>query len=323
VRRAPLKAYPLSLGAMRFANAWRTKPGEPNNFTIDQALSWIEKNRKRKFFLFLHVMDPHSPYSPPGQYRRAFLSRAYDRELRDGPELRARIGSLSADDKAQLVDLYDGDVAYADSKMGRLMEALRMWGLEEKTVVVITADHAEVLDEHGGIFNHGYLWYSCIRVPLILHYPPAVPAGGVFEQVVQSVDIAPTALALIEEPPLPGAQGADLTGLISGREQATKGVAFTLGGITKGEGYSITTDRWKLAWIDEEHVELYDLLHDPGETVNLIESQPDTAASLERRLLIWVSESREAAVVPRSESVVLENLDRETQERLRTLGYIH
>jgi arylsulfatase A-like enzyme len=322
VRAAPLRSYPLSLGVVRFIHAWRTKPGEANDFTIDQALSWIDKNRKRKFFLFLHVMDPHAPYAPPAEYRSAFLRKTYDYDIKDGPKLRSRISSLSPEDKMQLVDLYDGDIAYADSKMGRLMERLRRWNLEEKTVVVITADHAEVLDEHGGLFNHGYLWDSCIRVPLIIHYPSAVPAGAVIDEIVESVDIVPTALGLIEEPGLPGAQGTDLTGLMNGEVDKAQGVAFTLGGITEGEGYSITTPRWKLSWIDEDHVELYDLLKDPEETVNLIDSEPDTAAALQRRLLTWVNESRKAAVVPRSETVALERLDRETRDRLRTLGYV-
>jgi len=322
VRSAPLTSYPLSLAAVRFANKWRTTPGEPNDFSIDQALSWIEKNRNRRFFLFLHIMDPHSPYAPPDEYRSAFMSRDYGFELRDGQKLRSRIGSLTPEEKMQLMDLYDGDIAYADSKIGRLMETLRRFNLHEETVVVITADHAEVLDEHGALFNHGYLWYSCIRVPLILFYPPAVEAGVVFDQVVQSVDIVPTSLSLMGEQELPGAQGADLTGLLNGDENETKGVAFTLGGISEGEGYSITTSRWKLAWIDEENVQLYDLLSDPGETTNLVESEPDTALALQRRLLTWVHESRRSAVVPLSETVKVDRLDQETRDRLRTLGYV-
>ncbi len=329
VKRSPLGLYPRSLGAARLFRAWRVEPGAPSEFSIDGALSWIEKNKTRRFFLFLHLMDPHAPYSPPGRYRSMFYSREYPGEVRDGRELRKRIPELEPWEKDQLVDLYDGEIAYADSKVGRLVEALERWGIDGETVMVVTADHAEVLKEHGGIFNHGYLWDSCIRVPLIIHHPPEIPEGFVSKRVVESIDIAPTVLALLGEPPLAYAQGSDLAALIREVERSGEtlgpaggGVAYTLGGITEGEGYAITGPRWKLMWLDEDNVELYDLLNDPGETVNLIEEKPELAADLERRLLLWVEESGAAAVVPRSETVDLKRLEDEVQERLRTLGYI-
>ncbi len=321
VKGASLGLYPRSLGAARLFRTWRVKPGAPSEFSIDQALSWMEKNRKRKFFVFLHIMDPHAPYSPPGDYRHAFFSRDYPGELRDGKKLRGRIDALEPWEEDQLVDLYDGEIAYADSKVGRLVEALRTWGIDEKTVVVITADHGEVLKEHGGIFNHGYLWDYCTRVPLIVNLPPSIPAGVSRGQVVQSIDIAPTALSLLGESPLEQAQGVDLTAVIRD-SSSTMGLAYTLGGITKGEGYSLTGSRWKLAWIDEDHVELYDLESDPGETRNLVDERSEVVSELKKRLLLWVEESAAAAMVPRSETVDLERLEDEVQERLRTLGYI-
>jgi arylsulfatase A-like enzyme len=380
VRRAPLGLYARSLGVARLFHLWRYEPGVPSEFSISQALSWIEKNRRRKFFVFVHLMDPHAPYSPPSEYRHKFFSREYEGEVRDGKSLRKRIPSLKPWEKEQLVDLYDGEVAYADSKVGRLISALRGWGLDEDTVIVVTADHGEVLTEHGGIFNHGYLWDCCVRVPLIFSYPPAIPGGVAKSCVVQSIDIAPTALSLMGEAPLESAQGRDLTEMIRsgkgscggggsgagvcegageggrGHEGAAMGtgetagaaapagggravvsgeaggspgratggrcVAYTLGGITKGEGYAITGRRWKLAWIDDEHVQLYDLLNDPGETRNLIAERPEVAADLKRQLLVWMKESAAAAMVPRSETVDLNRLEGEVQDRLRTLGYI-
>jgi arylsulfatase A-like enzyme len=320
--RAPLGSFWRSLGAARLMRAWRVEPGAPSDFSIEQSLAWIKKNRNRKFFLFLHVMDPHAPYSPPGEYRRMFYSRDYEGEVRDNRELRKKIDTLQGWEKEQLVDRYDGEIAYADSKIGRLVDALRGWGLMDRTVLMITADHGEVLDEHGGIFNHGYLWDSCVRVPLIVNFPPAVPSGAVIKDVVQSIDICPTALSLMGEPPLAGAQGVDLTGLMNGDPPAREALAYTLGGITEGEGYSLTGPRWKLAWLDDEHVELYDLQNDPGETKNLVDQEPVLAAELKRRLLTWIEESAAAAEVPRSETANLQRLSEEVKERLRTLGYI-
>lgn len=319
---APLGFYVRSLGVARLLRAWRVDPGAPSDFSIHQALSWLDRNKKRKFFLFLHVMDPHAPYSPPGEYRRMFFSRDYEGDVRDGKGLRGRMDRLKPWEKEQLVDLYDGEIAYADSKVGTLVRALHDWGIDEKTVIVITADHAEVLAEHGGIFNHGYLWDCCVRVPLIVHFPPAVPPGVEVRDVVQSIDIPPTALSLMGEPPLAGAQGVDLTGLMNGTSGTPLGVAYTLGGITKGEGYSLTGPRWKLAWFDDEHVELYDLQNDPGETTNVIDGEPELAKELQRQLLDWIEKSAAAAAVPRSETVDLERLESDVKERLRTLGYM-
>ncbi len=363
VKGAPLSLYARSLGIARLLHMWSYEPGVPTEFSVSRALSWIEKNRKRKFFLFVHIMDPHAPYSPPGEYRHKFFSRDYEAELKDGSELRKRIPSLEPWEKEQLVDLYDGEVAYADSKVGRLVAALRDFGIEDDTVIVITADHGEVLAEHGGIFNHGYLWDCCVRVPLIFSYPAAIPGGVAKRCVVQSIDIAPTALSLMGEAPLASAQGRDLTEVIRAGDEECEGgggaeagvgataggceaaggagaaaggaartasrgvigarcVAYTLGGITKGEGYALTGRRWKLAWIDEEHVQLYDLLNDPGETQNLIAERPEIASDLKRQLLVWMKESAAAAMVPRSETVDLRRLEGEVQDRLRTLGYI-
>ena len=99
-------------------------------------------------------------------------------------------------------------------------------------------------------------------------------------------------------------------------------VAYTLGGIAEGEGYSLTGPRWKLTWIDDEHIELYDLIDDPGETRDVLDSEPEVVEQLKRRLLLWIEESGAAASVPRSETVDLQRLEEEVKERLRALGYI-
>jgi arylsulfatase A-like enzyme len=169
---------------------------------------------RRPWFLWVHYIDPHFPYAPPGRWRDLFQGdRLFDGSVKvpiatDRPKM--QMGGIGReevldghDDLAFYVARYDAAVAYADSQIGVLLDEMRRRGLLAHTLTAFTSDHGESLGEHGYYFDHGRFGFqTCLRVPLVLHYP-GVLAPRVDRQPVELLDLAPTLLE---------AAGAELPG---------------------------------------------------------------------------------------------------------------
>src|SRR5947209_6933186 len=116
----------------------------PGNVVADLALDWLAKNMHSKFFLWMHLYDPHYPYRPPSPYSEQYKDQ-----------------------------LYDGEIAFADAQVGRLISFLKTNGLYQNTLILLAGDHGESLGEHGEK-NHGFFIYNAtLHVPLIIHLPGA------------------------------------------------------------------------------------------------------------------------------------------------------
>ena len=181
--------------------------------TIDRAIQWLDEHERehesQPFFLFVHLFDVHDPYKPPPEFDR-FGDPSYD-----GPE-RGRLdpaksetlhAGLSRSDIARRVSLYDGGIAFVDDQVGRLLARLRASGLDEDTLVIVTADHGEEFFEHGRQGHHRQLYMESIHVPMLARWPKHFPAGRRVEGTVGLVDIVPTLLAATgarTTTPLPG-----------------------------------------------------------------------------------------------------------------------
>jgi len=139
------------------------------------ALKWIRKNRRKEFFLFLNYFDPHAPYSPPGEYARAFLPE--EAHGRDKPSLE------------EINALYDGEILYMDHYLGTLLDQLRSWDLYDNTFLIVTSDHGELLGEHGLIGHGKHLTEQELHVPLLMKYPRNEVSPGRSDARVQLNDI--------------------------------------------------------------------------------------------------------------------------------------
>jgi len=183
-----------------------------------RALQWLDQVpvRGQPFFLWLHYMDPHEPYSPKpvpaaGIYRGRFLhSSGLVRTILGG-------GLLEPADLDRLQRLYDEEILSWDRQLGRLISFLRQRGLLERTVVVVTADHGEEFLEHGGM-GHGHTLYDeLLRVPLLVRLPGGDQGLAPWQTHVQLIDLYPTLLALAGTVrKAPGVQGRDLSALFEG-----------------------------------------------------------------------------------------------------------
>ncbi len=294
--------YPLA-GDFGFARGFdhyddafsATLPGgagaeRPANEVIGAALAWLEQwtDERPRYLIWVHLYDPHDPYSPPPPYRERFRERPYD-----------------------------GEIAFSDAQLGRLLAKIAASPRGDDTVVAVVSDHGEGLGEHGELTHAVLAYESTLRVPLILA-GPGIRAGVVVPGPVGTVDILPTLLALagIEAPA--GLPGRDLRPALDGRPlRAAKLYAESL--------FSRLNYRWSTlrTWTDGGYKliegaapELYDLEQDPGERIDLAAERPGHLASLRADLA-----SALERMAPGGDSAHAARLTPEQEERLRSLGY--
>jgi arylsulfatase A-like enzyme len=242
--------------------------------------------------------------------------------------VRERGVALTAADVAHVVDLYDGEVAYVDVQVGRVLNALRDLGLEERTLLVFSSDHGEDLHEHNRYFFHSPSMYSSsLRVPLIMALPGVLPRGRETDHPASLVDVAPTVLGLLGLPAPSTFQGVNLLpgGTVPARPARTAVFSETSGRI-----FSVSTPEWRLVFNPERLVpeapggpypigrtELFDRRRDPREQGNVAALHPDVVQGLVAEVEAWRRRDlREGA------ADAVQTIDPATAEELRALGYI-
>lgn len=270
---------------------------------IDFALSEIESIRDEEFFLYLHMMDPHLPYTPPEPYRSQF--RRGEGQYVDLFNLGYKLidGSLSVTEgeTEQIRGLYDAECAYSDAEIGRFIGWLKENELWDGTAFIFFADHGEELGEHND-WQHGHtLRETVMHVPMLIHFPGAEP--GVTEEL--------TSLRMIP-------------GLLFDRLHIDAPPQFDYYGISYIEGVKryeeqkglITDDRWKIfIKMQSEEIFLYNLSDDPGELNNLWDKDDTFCTGMLRQLIEIVLAIPETG--PGTSAPTEEQLD-----ALRALGYI-
>ncbi len=223
------------------------------------ALDWLRTVAPgRRFFLWVHYFDPHDPYDPPAPFAERFPGRPYE-----------------------------GEIAYADHALGRLLEGTRESGRLDSTLVCVTADHGEGLGDHGESRHSIFLYDSTMRVPLLLWRPGSVPAGRI-RGIARLLDVAPTLLDLLGLPVPAGMSGRSLVpALATGAIEAKEGVYMEANHPAGTHGWSalraLRTAEWK--FVRAPRSELYDLRSDPAEARDRIREEPDVAARMDRTLL--------------------------------------
>ena len=263
----------------------------PGNETVDRALAWIRQVKDKRFFAWIHLYDPHAPYDPPEPFKSRYAGR-----------------------------LYDGEIAWTDSLVDRVVDALEGEKLLGRTVLVVLADHGESLGEHGEA-GHGYFVYEPVaRIPMILVTPYSGTRGRSIDAVVRSIDVAPTVLDLLGAAgSLPKAQGTSLVPLIAGGS-AGPGDGYTETFYARfhygwSELRAVRTARWH--FIEAPREELYDLEKDPGEADNVASREPQTVERLRASLVEF-----EKASAPQGAATAPVEEDEETLAKLASLGYV-
>lgn len=312
-------------------------PGVVKHFTnativTDEALRFLdERPSDRPFFLWLHYIDPHGPYLPPREYRRLFFGEhpAKTVPLEELPPYQVQVdrkrGAMSAD-LGFYIGQYDREIRYLDDQLARLLARLDALGLRDDTLVVLTADHGESLDEHGYYLEHGKgPFQPTAHVPLLFSLPGRLPSGRVVTEPVGLVDLVPTVLQVLGVPAPPGLQGQSLVPTWQGGASAP--YVFMEAGTKQPSQLVVRKGPWKLARFrspeDRERfgrgaVELYDLARDPGEQRDVRAEHPEIARELEDALARW------EATTPKHEPAGMAPppVDERTHEMLKGLGYV-
>lgn len=269
----------------------------------------------RPIFAFFHTYQVHSPYLPPSGYGEFFGT--YSSEIKPTwTALQSFSHTATRDlddaDLDFLVSQYDGEIRFLDDQLRSLFSRLDSMGFLENAVVVVTADHGEEFGDHGGLLHRGTLFEELVRVPLIV-WGRGVEPGVVDPALVSTIDIAPTLLA---------AAGIEVPAVMEGRDLLSPEPADWSGqrifAQYRDETYSVRTPRFKLIRGRGGRFLLFDLEADPSERRNLSAQRPDLAAELNAELEAWrLARPRLSADAESSTE-----LDPDTEERLRSLGYL-
>jgi arylsulfatase A-like enzyme len=262
----------------------------------------------KPFFLFLRHMDPHAPYLPPYPYERAFYhgdecdpaNKSMEAVMSFKPfrDFFATWMPPGIADKDYVIAQYDGAVAYMDAAIQTIFTALETHGILDETIVVINADHGETLYDHECWFDHHSTYDNVLHVPLIIRYPHAVPAGQRLSGYNRQQDLVPTLLELADIKTGIQFDGQSLMPMVRG-EVASYDSEFYITECTWMRKHGWRTPEWKLILALEPdfhfkpQVELYNLVQDPEENVNLAETHPDVVELLQGRMEAWLAK-REA-----------------------------
>ena len=285
----------------------------------DRGMDVLDRVGDRPFFVFLHLYDPHWHYDPPDWARRLFES-AYAGPLTGNWQdfSRRDRAAVSDADLAHLLALYDGEIRYADTEVGRVLDHLAARGLDRSTLVVITSDHGEEFLDHGSWEHQKTLYEEVVRVPLALRGPGLEPRRE--RAPVSLLDVAPTMLAWAGVPAPASVAGRSLLGPLPEREaygetDHTVDAAhklFLRGGASRWKAILSLSADGK----ETRGEEWYDLSSDPAERKS-VPPAPTVADPIRRRALERWRADRGAGGSARPVC-----LSPEQQERLRALGYV-
>ncbi|MCH7527335.1 MAG: sulfatase-like hydrolase/transferase [Planctomycetes bacterium] len=267
------------------------QPQRPGNVVIDSAVRWLDEYRASAadgpFFVWVHLFDPHLPHTPPEPYRTRYAS-----------------------------NLYDGEVAFTDSQVGRFLDHLRELELLDRTLVVVVGDHGEGLGDHGESTHSLLIYESTAHVPMIFWRPGILPEGLVVDdRVVATVDIVPTILDLLGEE-VPAGDGISLLDEPPGGSGRVIYMETLSPELNHGWSPLFGLRRHHDKYIEAPKPEYYDLVNDPGELNNLLAERVKDAERLSKRLEALLDS------FPEQVADATVTLDDAARRKLEALGYI-
>lgn len=308
------------------------------------AIKWIKQNRNKKFFLWIHFIDPHGPYNPPKEYSKKFRSEVkneIDIELISDYQRR---GNLH--DANRYIDLYDGEIAFMDENVGKLLSSISANVTKRKNLIIFTADHGESLGEHNDYFEHGRRVYdTCLRIPLAINLEGEIPANRIDKSdEVAIIDIMPTILNILGIDLKDNLDGISLSPVIYGTNPLNRKYVFPEvlnqykpKTVPKDVEFfkAIRSNEWKFILALDKNGsilsdELYNIKNDAAEERNLASKEVKIADKMKAELLKnldlqkknffgkligWI-EKKESKEKSEPE------IDKKDLEALKSLGYV-
>jgi len=261
----------------------------PGNLVADEVLDWLGTNYQKKFFVWMHLYDPHHPYRPPPPFDKEYASHPYD-----------------------------GEIAFADAQVGRLIQFLKDKKLYDNTIVVLSGDHGESLGEHGEATHGFFIYNATLHVPLIIHVPNAKREKLVGDYA-SLIDIMPTVLHALDISVPAQVQGQNLLPLMSGTPEDAQRNLYAESFLPRihfnwSELRGVENSRYH--FIDAPKPELYDLSKDPGELHNLLTEKKAVGDEMRAKLATLIRQYSAGQEMAQKTA-----LDPALMERLKSLGY--
>ncbi|MFC2165874.1 sulfatase-like hydrolase/transferase, partial [Acidobacteriota bacterium] len=251
--------------------------------------NWMDTNLTSRFFCWIHFFDPHLPYDPPFPFREEFSGSPYD-----------------------------GEIAYMDVYIGKVVEKLREKNLLDRTLIILVGDHGEALREKNELDHGIFIYDTTLRVPFILYCPKNLPQGLVVDSRVRLVDVMPTVLDLLGIPENDEIQGRTLVPYIEGRKKEDLSSYIETYYPRENFGWSeligFIDREWKYIRAPKE--ELYDIKGDPAEEQNVIFAEKKSASTMKKKLKDFI-ENHSSNFESTKKKLTTEEV-----ERLRSLGYM-
>jgi arylsulfatase A-like enzyme len=291
------------------------------------ACEWVSESAGQAFFLWLHYLDPHTPYAPPTEYvpdgePPDGLGTAFD----DTEGVRTGFVATRPLEREWIAGLYEAEVRYVDDCIGRVLDTLDRLGIYEETLIVFLSDHGEEFWDHDG-YEHGHTLYDeLIRVPLIVK-GPGIGGGRCVEQLVSTAAVTPTICDLCRIPcDSRNLSVGSFAPALHGAGPETVGPVYSAGVLYYEDREAVIFDGLKYVRstvTGREH--LYDLANDPAERTSLVSLAPDRlldARTVMKQMLESAHRLRAQYFGPDATQRDRAALSRHRLEQLRSLGYV-
>ncbi|NLH48125.1 MAG: sulfatase-like hydrolase/transferase [Myxococcales bacterium] len=320
------QAYGLNQGFERFE--YREDIVADQN--VDRVLEYLQNRPAGPFFLFLHLNDPHEPYTPPKTFRELFVKPG-EADQFDGtvdPDIVMTPDKKNFDPWAMdvLSRLYDAEIRFVDSQLGRLFATLKSLGLAEKTIVVVTSDHGEAFGENEEITHGGNLYNQLVHVPLIIRYPRAIPPNTRIDRTVEANRALSFTLLDLADITGEEKQESSLVPLIlSPESNSVGGFAFSVTFQSIFPKWSVQDDNGKIiatmveGKLSLENSVLFDL------STDWKNSHPvDSIAGIDKQIYFkYLNQYLKLGEKPFKMKGFEPRLTPQEKEKLRSLGYLH
>lgn len=297
--------------------------------TVAWAQQWLAAHKTQRFFLWVHFMEPHSPYNPPPEYDQFRTPEDFPDLNEERPADLLKLHSLAqlGDSHAirRMEELYSGKILYVDHYVGELLKVIHNLGLENNTIVILTSDHGELLYSHPEDYNtpnHISLYDADVHVPMIVR-GPGVAAGRRVNTLVSHYDLMPTILDLENLPPQARSDGRSFKQILLGESSAQ------IHDYLYGEQhdplpeFSVRDERYKLIEsLREANMRCFDHLVDPEEKHDISSDVPQVTTRLRKALDLHMQTAiTEAKSYPNwKDNLALAVIEQRDSEGLRLLA---
>ena len=316
-----------------FRNYIRENRSSEAEHVYADALAWLTERRQaaegEPHFLYVQTIDPHVVYKVEREFTKDYFGSDYKGPL--GPTIDAtELSGLSNgkikgtdDDVSWVRAMYHGEVTYHDHHMGKFFEQLEAMGAMDDTLIIITNDHGEELQDHGK-FGHGHsLYEELLRAPLLMYFPGLFPAGGRIQEVVENVDVTPTIVDALGLEPMTNADGQSLLPLVQNKPVQRPYYAMSE---FLDNRRAVRVGNWKLMRSSSSWLHLFDVVNDPDEQQDRAEDSPIARRMCEVHLGEALatpdkSKRQQDITIRRKFEAGEAKIDPQTRAQLEALGY--